>query len=63
MKDLIRKILKEETEEVFEIPGLEYFPDGVEGLRRLIEKKNIKRWSLDDKLDLYNYKGDLRFLD
>jgi hypothetical protein len=62
MKDLIKKILKEETEEVLMIPGAQYF-GGVEGLKTYIEKSNIKRWSLDDKLDLYNYEGDLTWLE
>ena len=62
MKDLIKKILKEETEEVFEIPSINFFPDGVEGLKKLIEDKNIKRWSLDDDLDLSDYEGDLTWL-
>jgi hypothetical protein len=63
MKDLIKKILKEETEKVLEIPGLHYFPDGVEGLKNFIEKKNIKRWSLDDDLYLVWYEGDLTWLE
>jgi hypothetical protein len=63
MKDLIKKILKEETEKVLEIPGLNFFPDGVEGLKNFIEKKNIKRWSLDDDLDLRWYKGDFTWLE
>ena len=63
MKDLIKKILKEETEKVLEIPGLHYFPDGIKGLKNLIEKKNITRWSLDDTLNLFNYKDDLTWLE
>jgi hypothetical protein len=63
MKNLIKKILKEETEKVFEIPSLNFFPDGVEGLKNFIEKKNIKRWSLDDDLDLSDYEGDLTWLE
>jgi hypothetical protein len=63
MKDLIKKILKEETEEVLVIPSLSFFPDGIEGLKNLIQKKNIKRWSLDDDLDLSQYKGDLAWLE
>ena len=63
MKDLIKKILKEETEEVLEIPGLHYFPDGIDGLKNFIQKKNITRWSLDDDLNLSWYEGDLSFLD
>jgi len=63
MKDLIKKILKEETEEVFEIPGLSFFPDGIDGLKNFIQKKNIKRWSLGDDLDLSQYKGDLAWLE
>ena len=63
MKDLIKKILKEETEEVLVIPSLSFFPDGIEGLKNFIEKKNIKRWSLDDDLDLSQYKGDLAWLE
>jgi len=63
MKDLIKKILKEETEKVLEIPSLNFFPDGIEGLKNLIQKKNIKRWSLDDKLDLLYYKDELTLLE
>jgi len=63
MKDLIKKILKEETEEVLVIPSLSFFPDGIEGLKNFIQKKNIKRWSLDDDLDLFEYKGDLTWLE
>jgi hypothetical protein len=63
MKDLIKKILKKETEEILEIPGLHYFPDGVEGLKNFIEKKKIKRWSLDDNLNLFNYKDDLTWIE
>jgi len=62
MKDLIKKILKEETEKVLRIPGAQYF-GGVEGLRTYIETKNIKRWSLDDDLNLYKYKGDLTWIE
>jgi len=63
MKDLIKKILKEETEEVLVIPSLSIFPDGIEGLKNFIQKKNIKKWSLDDDLDLSQYKGDLAWLE
>jgi hypothetical protein len=63
MKDLIKKILKEETEEVLIIPSLSIFPDGIEGLKNFIEKKNITRWSFDDKLVLRNYEGDLTWLE
>jgi hypothetical protein len=63
MKDLIKKILKEETEEVLEIPSLNFFPDGIEGLKNFIQKKNIKRWSLDDDLDLSYYESDLTCLE
>jgi hypothetical protein len=63
MKDLIKKILKEETEEVLVIPSLSIFPDGIEGLKNFIQKKNITRWSLLDDLDLYKYKGDLTWLE
>ena len=63
MKDLIKKILKEETEKVLEIPGLHYFPDGINGLKKFIEKKNIKRWSLDDKLYLAYYYGDITWIE
>jgi len=63
MKDLIKKILKEETEEVLVIPSLSFFPDGIEGLKNFIEKKNIKRWSLDDNLYLSQYEGDLTWLE
>jgi hypothetical protein len=62
MKDLIKKILKEETEPVLMIPSARYF-GGVEGLRAYIEKSNIKRWSLGDNLDLRNYEGDLAWLE
>ncbi len=62
MKDLIKKILKEETEKVLEIPGLHYFPDGINGLKKFIEKKNIKRWSLDDNLYLKQYEDNLTWL-
>jgi hypothetical protein len=62
IKRLIKKILKEETEEVLMIPSARYF-GGVEGLRAYIEKSNIKRWSLDDNLDLRNYEGDLIWLE
>ena len=63
MKDLIKKILKEETEEVLVIPSLSFFPDGIEGLKNFIQKKNIKRWLFDDKLDLGEYKDDLTWLE
>jgi len=63
MKDLIKKILKEETEKVLEIPGLSFFPDGIEGLKNFIQKKNITRWSLGDDLDLRWYEGDLTWLE
>ena len=63
MNDLIKKILREETEEVLVIPSLSFFPDGVEGLKNFIEKKNIKRWSLDDDLDLRYYEGDLTWFE
>jgi hypothetical protein len=63
MKDLIKKILKEETEEVLVIPSLSIFPDGIEGLKNFIQKKNIKRWSLDDSLNLFQYEGDLAWLE
>jgi hypothetical protein len=63
MKDLIKKILKEETEEVLVIPSLSFFPDGIEGLKNFIEKKNITRWSLDDNLYLSQYEGDLTWLE
>ena len=63
MKDLIKKILKEETEEVLAIPSLSIFPDGIEGLKNFIQKKNIKRWSLDDSLNLFQYEGDLAWLE
>ena len=63
MVNLIKKILKEETEEVLEIPGLHYFPDGIDGLKNFIQKKNITRWSLDDDLNLSWYEGDLTWLE
>jgi hypothetical protein len=62
MKDLIKKILKEETEPVLMIPGARYF-GGVDGLRTYIEKSNIKRWSLSDSLNLHHYEGDLTWLE
>jgi hypothetical protein len=63
MKDLIKKILREETEEVLVIPSLSFFPDGIEGLKNFIEKKNITRWSLDDNLYLSQYEDDLTLLE
>jgi hypothetical protein len=63
MKDLIKKILKEETEEVLVIPSLSFFPDGIEGLKNFIQKKNITRWSLNDSLSLFQYEGDLAWLE
>ena len=63
MKDLIKKILKEETEEVFVIPGLSFFPDGIDGLKNFIQKKNIKRWSLDDDVDFREYGDDLTWIE
>ena len=63
MKDLIKKILKEETEEIFVIPGLHYFADGVEGLKNFIQKKNITKWSLDDNLYLSRYESDLTWIE
>ena len=63
MKDLIKKILKEETEEIFVIPGLHYFPDGINGLKNFIQKKNITKWSLDDNLYLSRYESDLTWLE
>jgi hypothetical protein len=63
MKDLIKKILKEETEEVLAIPSLSIFPDGIEGLKNFIQKKNITRWSLNDSLSLFQYEGDLAWLE
>jgi hypothetical protein len=63
MNDLIKKILREETEEVLMIPGLHYFPDGVEGLKNFIQKKNITKWSLDDYLDLRWYEGDFTWFE
>jgi hypothetical protein len=62
MKDLIKKILKEETEPVLMIPGPQYF-GGIDGLKTYIETKNITRWSLDDKLDLQEYEDDLTWLE
>jgi hypothetical protein len=62
VKDLIKKILKEETEPVLMIPGPQYF-GGVEGLKTYIETKNIKRWSLGDNLVLFKYEGDLTWLE
>ena len=63
MRSLIKQILKEETEEVLEIPSLNFFPDGIKGLKNLIEKKNITRWSLDGDLNLGWYEGDLTWLE
>jgi hypothetical protein len=63
MRSLIKQILKEETEEVLVIPGLSFFPDGINGLKNFIEKKNITRWSLDGDLNLFNYGGDLTWLE
>ena len=63
MRSLIKQILKEETQEVLFIPGLNYFPDRMGGLKNFIQKKNIKRWSLDDKLNLGGYDGDLTWLE
>jgi len=63
MKDLIKKILKEETEEVLIIPSLSIFPDGIEGLKNFIQKKNITRWSLDGKLYLVYYHGDITWIE
>jgi hypothetical protein len=63
MKDLIKKILKEETEEVLVIPSLSFFPDGIEGLKNFIQKKNITKWSFDDKLDLGGYEDDFTWLE
>ena len=63
MKDLIKKILKEETEEVFVIPGLSFFPDEIDGLKNFIQKKNIKRWSLDDDVDFREYGDDLTWIE
>ncbi len=62
MKDLIKKILKEETEPVLRIPSARYF-GGIEGLKTYIETNNITRWSLGDNLDLGGYKGDLTWLE
>jgi hypothetical protein len=63
MRSLIKQILKEETQEVLFIPGLNYFPDRMGGLKNFIQKKNIKRWSLDDNLSLGGYDGDLTWLE
>jgi hypothetical protein len=62
MKDLIKKILKEETEPVLRIPSARYF-GGIEGLKTYIETNNITRWSLGDKLILQEYEGDLTWLE
>jgi len=56
MKDLIKKILKEETEEVLVIPGFNIFPDGEEGLLNFLRKYGHKKWSFNDDLDFFNRK-------
>jgi hypothetical protein len=56
MKDLIKKILKEETEEVLVIPGFNIFLDGEEGLLNFLRKYGHKKWSFNDDLDFFNRK-------
>ena len=56
MKDLIKKILKEETEEVLEIPDFDIFPDGERGLLNFLRKYGHKKWSFNDDLDFFNRK-------
>jgi hypothetical protein len=56
MKDLIKKILKEETEEVLVIPGFNIFPDGEEGLLNFLRKYGHKKWSFNDDLDFFTRK-------
>jgi len=56
MKDLIKKILKEETEEVLEIPDFDIFPDGERGLLGFLRKYGHKKWSFSDDLDFFNRK-------
>jgi hypothetical protein len=63
MKNLIKKILKEETEEILVIPGLNYFPDGVDGLIDLLKSKKVNKWSFDGSLNLRNYEGDLSWIE
>jgi len=53
MKDLIKKILKEETEEVLEIPGFNIFPDVERGLLKFLRKYGHKKWSFNDDLDFF----------
>ena len=56
MKDLIKKILKEETEEVLELPDFDIFPDGERGLLNFLRKYGHKKWSFNDDLDFFNRK-------
>jgi hypothetical protein len=56
MNDLIKKILKEETEEVLVIPGFKIFPDGEKGLLNFLRKYGHKKWSFNDDLDFYTRK-------
>jgi hypothetical protein len=56
VKDLIKKILKEETEEVLEIPDFDIFPDGERGLLNFLRKYGHKKWSFNDDLDFFNRK-------
>lgn len=53
MKDLIKKILKEETEEVLLIPGFGIFPDGEIGFLNFLKKHGHKKWSFEGNLDFY----------
>lgn len=56
MKDLIKKILKEETEEVLLIPGFGIFPDGESGFLNFLKKHGHKKWSFEGNLNFFNRK-------
>ena len=56
MKDLIKKILKEETEEVLLIPGFDIFPDGERGFLNFLKKHGHKKWSFEGNLNFFNRK-------
>jgi hypothetical protein len=53
MKDLIKKILKEETEEVLLIPGFDIFPDGERGFLNFLKKHGHKNWSFEGDLNFF----------
>jgi len=53
MKDLIKKILKEETEEVLLIPGFDIFPDGERGFLNFLKKHGHKKWSFEGDLNFF----------